>query len=297
MIGFFCHDGEARVSHYPAKATMRTRSWNRCLLLVLMMASVAVVVQPLLAEPFVHDPNFGIELYATAPSGLDGLAFTSGGRFSRGLYATIASEHSIYHISDSGSASLFATDLPFHNYEPAFDPSGAFGGDLYVAAIHSYYGPGDKIMRVTPDGTVTTFYSSGYNQLDHLGRGLAFSPAGSAFGTYLYIPDSEHGSVSFIDPGGVRDGMGSIPMASLDRKDIEFSRGGSWGTHAFINDSDSREIFRLAPDGTCTVFFTQPSDAPKLRSIAFGDGGLFGNDLFAGGDDGLLYRIDESGGV
>lgn len=262
----------------------------------LTMAAFFVCPWPdALGDPVVNDPDFGIELYATVPAGVDGIAYSSGGRFGRGLYATTTTDHSIHYISGPGTSSVFATGLPLDRYEPAFDPTGAFGGDLYVAATEDNTGPGDYVVRVGPSGAVTTFFTSGFNEVDFLGPGLAFGPSGSAFGNYFFVPDMEHQNLNRFDPAANRTSIGPVIMSYHDAKDIEFSRGGAWGTYAFVLDAAARRILRVGPSGATDYFFEWPTDVSNMRSIAFGDGGLFGNDLFSGDNSNQLVRIDSAG--
>ncbi|MBN2445581.1 MAG: hypothetical protein JXO22_02575 [Phycisphaerae bacterium] len=243
-------------------------------------------------EPVLHDARFGIQLYATLPGPVDGIAYSAGGDFPGGIYAAVSGGlNTIYFISAANTVSSFATGLPYDHFEPAFDPTGAFGGDLYVAAIEDGYGPGDEILRINSVGEVSVFFTSGLYQLDRYGHTLAFPPSGSAFDGYVYVSDSEHGNLNRFDPSGARSGLGSV--SSTDDADLEFSHGGAWPDNVYL--SDNRRIKRITPGGAGSTLFSWGTEWSAVRSLAFGIGDAFGFDLYAGGETGEILKITSGG--
>jgi hypothetical protein len=250
------------------------------------------------AAPVVYDAQFQIELYATLPAGVTGLAFNAGGRFNRGVYAT-CDGGSVVAVQAKNTFSVLATGLPFDDFEPAFDPSGEFGNDLYIMASERSSGPPDRILRVNPAGNVNLFYAGQQSDgLDGLAPGMAFGPAGSGFGTALYTVDYEHNTLARFDPSATRSSLGDFPLSNHNSKDLEFSRGGSWGVHGFVLDAADHEVIRVDAGGAATTFWSF-EDTDYTHSIAFGDGGAFGEDLYAGAfwpdSLGHVLRVNSAG--
>ncbi len=223
------------------------------------------------------------------------MAYSDGTMFPAGLYAT-AIDGVVYRITAPNTFSAFATGLPFERWEPALDPTGSFGGDLFVAAVKRGSGAGDSLMRIDSLGNVTVFFDGGAEQLDTYASAAAFGPGNSEFGDDLYALDYARGCLDRFDPAASRTSMGDVSLSSTaDFIDFEFSRE-AWGSYAFISDAPAHQILRMAPDGTSDVFFTwDPPEHANIRTIAFGDGGVFGDDLYAGDNGGMLTRIGFDG--
>jgi hypothetical protein len=123
------------------------------------------------------------------PSGLE---VSSGGAFGNFLYVGTTDwkwtpYSSTVHRMDTttGTMSLFAT-IPANQRavsDMAFDRSGDFGGDLFIADL-VHLAPTATIWRVDPTGAVTVFLQ---DQNLTGGVSIAFGPGGNAFGTDMYV--------------------------------------------------------------------------------------------------------------
>jgi hypothetical protein len=226
----------------------------------------AVSSQLAQADPIVLDPNFKVELYATVPGGAEGLAYNSGGYFEKGLYAT-AGDGNIYHITDSKTSSVFYSGLPKvtdnYRYEPAFDPSGAFGSKLYVSLVandpYVQNIPGDTIIAFNPLGEKSIFFSAGSHNLGSYASTIAFGPSGSSFAPGLYLTDYLDDKLHCFDSSANLSTLGNIPLTDYydDFIDMEFSKGGNFGTYAFVADAAARKIFRVDSTGASTKIAVQ----------------------------------------
>ncbi len=134
-----------------------------------------------------------LETFATGINGGNGLAFGPGGAWGADLYVSDADLSSlgtsadgpgrIARVTAGGAVSALATDPGLLGGAAglAFDPYGAFEGNLYVADIL-----GDRVIQVTPAGEVSLF-ASGFKNLSgpHC---LAFGADGA-----LYVADPGSG--------------------------------------------------------------------------------------------------------
>ena len=193
----------------------------------------------------------------------------------------------------------------------AFSTGGSFGNSMYVAD----YGLGDVFKL--PGCAAGTMFA------DMLGPGaLAFPPAGSAYGDYLFACEAFDGPIYRISPTGVLSEWLALPTVYL-----RFGPGGAWGTglyatdmtdfengrivrisaakaitpladgflvpegfdwgfggDMFATDPSLGEVYRIKVDGTKTVFATLPGAA----DVAYRPGERA---LYAVSNQGGLYRV------
>ncbi len=142
-----------------------------------------------------------LETFASGVSGPEGLAFGPGGAWGSDLYVADANLTSaggiadgasrICRVTSAGAISTFVqnTTLLRGACGLAFDPTGDFGGHLYVADVL-----GERILQVTSAGAVSVF-ASGFKNLAG-SHALAFGPDGA-----LYVADPGSGT-SFTNSAG-----------------------------------------------------------------------------------------------
>jgi hypothetical protein len=151
------------------------------------------------------DGSGTVSAFATGLDGVTGLAFSAGGLFGRGLYASDGAGE-VVRIDSTGAPEAFAAHgfLLQDAASLAFDPPapgggpGSFGGDLFVGnpALQ-------QIVRVSPAGDVSAF-ASGLAGLSG-GDALAFGPDGDL---YAVEPDAPGGArVSKIVPRAAETGL------------------------------------------------------------------------------------------
>ena len=135
-------------------------------------------------------PPNTLQQFATGIFGAAGLAFGPGGAWGSDLYVADANLTSIGGVPDGagricrvttgGVVSTFVLNTSFLNgaNSLAFDPTGAFGGNLFVADVLN-----KRVLQVTPAGAISVF-ATGFGGL----RGphcITFGPDGA-----LYVADA-----------------------------------------------------------------------------------------------------------
>lgn len=199
----------------------------------------------------------------------------------------------------------------------AFSTGGSFGNAMYIAD----FGLGD-VFKSAGCATATMFadmYAPG---------ALAFPPAGSAYGDFLFACEAFDGPIYRISSTGVKTQWLDIPTVYL-----RFGPGGTWGTglyatdmtdpidckivkissagaitpvagdfilaegfdwgfdgDMFATDPSYGEIYRIKPNGTKTVF----ADLPGAADVAYRPGEKA---LYAVSNQGGVYRIVKGGGA
>lgn len=180
------------------------------------------------------------------------------------------------------------------------DPAGlalAPDGTLYVAD-----GGGNRIRRVAPDGTTSTFAGSGVRgrddgpateaRFDRPG-GLAFGPNGT-----LYVADSGNDLIRAIAPdGSVTTVAGSGEEGRVDGRAVDAAFNSPRGIAVdaagviYIADRGNHTIRRLSADGAVTTLAGtgEPgfADGPGATAQFYYPGGV------ALGADGTIYVADE----
>jgi glycosidase len=145
-------------------------------------------------------PISTLQTFASGILGGEGLAFGPGGAWGTDLYVADANLTSIGSPADgdgrivrlnpnAGASNLVVNTLLDGASGMAFDTTGRFGGDLFVADIL-----GERILRVTPGGQVSVF-ASGFNNLSG-SHCLTFGGDGA-----LYVADPG-GGVGFSNSNG-----------------------------------------------------------------------------------------------
>ncbi len=158
----------------------------------------------------------------------------------------------------------------------AFSTGGLFGNALYVAD----YGLGD-IFRSTGCAAATMW-------ADLLGPGsIAFPPAGSPYGDYLYACEAFDGPIYRVSPTGVPASW--LELATLY---LRFGPGGVWGTGLYATDGtdpNNGRIVRISSAGAIT-----PLASGFITAEGFD--WAFGGDLFVTDvSTGQIWRVKSNG--
>ena len=134
-------------------------------------------------------------------------------------------------------------------------PASAIPGDIYVSRCCEV----DEIDRVSPDGSVTTFATSGLNTA----LGLAFDATGS-----LFVANSGNSTIEKF----ARNGVGTV-FASTGLNGpvgLAFDASGN----LFVANNRDNTIEKFAPNGVGTVFASTGLNGPL--GLAFdASGNLF----------------------
>ncbi len=190
----------------------------------------------------------------------------------------------LYYGSDEGLRRRCAPNGPDTICDPtlyfpvgiAFSTSGSFGNAMYVAD----YAVGD-IHRAAGCVASTLFAT-----LAAPGA-IAFPPAASAYGNYLYACTAFSGPISRISPTGV-----VTPWLSLETLYLRFGPGGVWGTGLYVTDYSgllSAGLARVSASAVATRFVTGLTN-PEGFDWGF-DGDMFATDVGTG----EILRVKSNG--
>jgi uncharacterized protein (TIGR03437 family) len=217
------------------------------------------------------------------------ITYSSGGSFGNYLYfgdaLTTGGAGKILRLNNAGVVTAFTNNMT-GPISMAIDPSGAFGGDLYVVNDLIYGsdlpGPGnqtigdDSIKRVKADGTLSSFGVSGVSLA---GESTIVFGRGGAFGTDLYLNNIAPTEVSRIQTNGTGTRLSAITNGSVSGpRGMAFGPGGAFGTNLYVGNAAANQILRIDSSGNVTTFAT---GIPGIIRLAFDPTGSFGGDLYA----------------
>lgn len=173
-----------------------------------------------------------------------------------------------------GSFTDFATGFGFP-VGIEFGWGGAWGSLVYVGD-----NGGAGVYRVGLGGTPALFAT-----ITGVGA-LAFPPAGSPYGDYLYVPTAFSGPLYRVNSAGSVTSW--IPLATCY---LKFGPGGAWGTGMYATRYGFGEgdLVTVASDGTVTPF-TGGMSIPEGFDWGF-DGDMFACDLSTGD----IWRVHSNG--
>jgi hypothetical protein len=159
----------------------------------------------------------------------------------------------------------------------AFSTGGSFGNFMYV----SDFGIGG--IRRSSGCVPTSLFAN------ILGPGsIAFPPAGSAYGDYLYACVAYEGPISRISSTGIVTSW--LPLETLY---LRFGPGGTWGSELFAIDlaagPPNNKIVKISSAGAITTT-AQGFINPEGFDWGF-DGDLFATDV----TEGTIYRVKPNG--
>lgn len=204
---------------------------------------------------------------------ISGCEWTGGTAYGDFVYVTVM--HEVLRIGPDGAASIFARGLPAAS-EIAVDPSGAYGGYLYVTT-----GGQDHIYSVDPNGRVSKF-------TDWPGRTNGGGPVGIEFdrhGNYGFLMFV---ATSFGKKAPTKSGIFSVGPDGTAKRfaqgidvayEIAMDPCGRFNKQMFAIASDNFEqpmgIWQIDTKGNA-VEFAVPEESRRFGSLAFGpDGGLY----------------------
>ena len=222
----------------------------------------------------VTDPAYQVETYATYPTGAWnthwGMTFDSSGN----LYIAHKDDGCIYKIDSNKSVSQFVTGL--NTPEKIVWGGGTLYGDnLYATEVY-----GDKVTKITPDGTKLFFCSPNSQVL-----GIGIDKVGR-YGGYMYTGTAVNDHIDQVTSAGVVQKFSDFPYGmSGNVQDFEFDPGLDYGglmysaTYSGANGTWSG-VFSLDTSGNPIRF---APDIINGRGLEFDTIGLFDHDLLING--------------
>jgi len=238
----------------------------------------------------VNVPDIQIESYYPSSSLLRGVAVGQGGAFGDLVYVTNDTDGTVLRITGPGEAEVFAQGLIPGNYsDVAFDPSGDFGGDLFVCDPYNGFGAGDPIFRITSTGQTTLFYQSRSGWRDLLSSGIAFGK-GTGFGNNMYVQDLEHDFLLRLYPDGTVVETGAGIGGFQIREDLVIFDDPLFGNYVYFTDQRHNWIGRMSPSGATNVFVSGYSG----QALTIGNE-PFGALLYLGTNAGAIYAFKPTG--
>jgi uncharacterized repeat protein (TIGR03803 family) len=220
----------------------------------------------------------------------------------------VAGVGTIFRIQPLGS---FSTLYSFSGGADSGSPGGALldltGGDLFGLTPAGGAFDQGRIFRLTPDGSLSTFYSftggtDGYNPVGALVQG----DDGSLFGVTRFATFrgfTFYGSVFKINTNGALNTLytlnfsdGSFPAAGL----VLGSDGNFYGTTEQGGANDNGTVFQITPGGvfsTLVEFDGFNDGSAPLTALTEGpDGSLYGSTSKGGvGGFGTIFRLTFNG--
>ncbi len=205
--------------------------------------------------------------------------------------------------SVAGTGAAGSTDGPSDSatFRNPIDVVVSKAGDVYVADQLS-----QKIRKISPDGTVSTFAGSSQGYLDGVGTGARLNyPTGLAIDRngVLYVADAFNSRIRKITPdgtvttlagggsgSGIVNGVGSA--ARFNRPaGLTVDNSGT----VYVGDSENHAIRKITPDGTVTTL--AGSGSPGFVD-GVGSAARFTNPRgIAVGKSGELYVVDKGNNV
>ena len=257
------------------------------------IGAVAIVLTILLSSnvigAIIVDDGYDVDLwFSDADLGrFYGVKVGLGGAFGNDPYVAAGGTDSIIRVTGQGVGETFASGLnPIGRHNMAFDPSGLFGGDMFVSSPgDGGGGVADPVYRINSSGEVSIFYSSVTRDL--LTNGIAFGH-GNGFGNDLYVPDVGHGRLVRFKPSGYATALGAEYSGQIPNDveaDLLISPGGAFGNYAYYGNK------RMSPDG---IVETLDPIHNGSNVMAFGKG-VFGENLYYGTSEGNIYYYTPSG--
>jgi sugar lactone lactonase YvrE len=151
----------------------------------------------------------------------------------------------IYKYAPNGAQSIFAAGLS-RPRGVAFDRF----GNLFVATTTSVSGNlAGAILKITPDGTQTTFVNVMGPSISFFLEDLAFDRAGNLFVMAQDETDPDVASTIYkFAPNGVQSTFGSVPSEGFG---LAFDSAGNLFA---ASDATDRTIYKFTPNGTRSVF-------------------------------------------
>ncbi len=209
------------------------------------------------------DPNDQVSTFTSSLDFPTGMTFGPGpgANFGNFLYVAQFDLNVITRVDTLGVPSAFATVTDASDAK--FDPSGAYGTDLFTTTAFS--GP---ILTVDPMGASTSFATSESTY-------LRFGPGG-AFGSGLYA--SSHGmapGIVTVDSGGT---VSLFATGFSEPQGFDWAFGKGFGGDLFATDIIDGAIYRVASDGSKSLFATLDS----ATDVAFCNDALYAVDFNGG---------------
>lgn len=271
-----------------------------------------------LGPPTVVDPkNFKIELFADLKefprNWTFDLTLTKGeNSFPPGLYipggpsfAPDQEKKRLLRVDKTGKVSTVSDRLE-KGIEIMVFARGKYGDGILVSELQSL-----RIVRVLPDGTISTFAQVGTAPL---------GPTQMNYGSdgLLYVPDYTSGNLMRVYPDGKSEVYATVPVVARGRADVAgrkgnaeaqpmYQAGGGFITSTFSTRSRNAEPHKLDTIHIVSI------DGRSVKELAagfsgieflnFGPGGIWGSELYVSAQgtdlngDGGVYIVKPDGKV
>jgi uncharacterized repeat protein (TIGR03803 family) len=213
-------------------------------------------------------------------------------------------------------AQIFTTFVAFDGpdgAEPYFAPLvQGLDGNLYgTTSVGGATGYG-TVVRITPNGTLTTLYDfcRQANCVDgwYPVAGLALATGGDLYGTTLRGGSHGNGTIFKITPGGTfttlysfcaQSACGANPVGVL----VQAENGNFYGTAESGGANNKGTVFKMTPSGTVTTVhsFAGADGAYPIAGLIQATAGEFYGTTYAGGSSycksgcGMVFKISASG--
>lgn len=182
-----------------------------------------------------------VSFFASIPTFVEGMAFSSGGPFGTNLYVSEFGPGTIKAVDSSGSTTILTGPGTIGTTPTGleFGPGGAFGTDLYVI---DRYG---TIYTVTSTGVSSLFAGIDFGPLIYRAETLAFGRPTTLFGENLFVAEEgTPGKILKISPTGVLTTFASgFPGFSTGGvTGLEFSKDGNT---LFVTDDQTATVYAI----------------------------------------------------
>jgi len=256
---------------------------------MMLFVCFAIAVPTVAAGQGMVRQGFVIEPWLSSAGDIRGVTIGPGGAFGNDPYVYSRTQQAVLRATGEETTQVFAAGFGTGTGRLVFDPTGDFGGDMFVAGVIDMAGPDDPIYRVSSNGDWSVFYQSTNSDLDLLTKGISFGK-GAGFGNDLYIMDAEHQCLQRLTSNAEPTPFGSGMTSGSWEDDMVITTEGDFGNYAYVADGIQHQLLRMSASGVTTVF----ASITGAKSLAIGQGS-FGEYLYVGSRYGDVYQVDAQG--
>ncbi|MCK5015364.1 MAG: hypothetical protein KAS66_16275 [Candidatus Omnitrophica bacterium] len=217
--------------------------------------------------------------FASIPTFVEGIAFSSGGPFGTNLYVSEFGPDTIKAVDAFGATTILTGPGTIGTTPTGleFGPGGAFGSDLYVIDRSG------TIYTVTPAGVSSLFAGIDFGPLINRAETLAFGRSTTLFGENLFVAEEgTPGRILKISPDGVLTTFASgFPGFNTSGvTGLEFSKDGNT---LFVTDDQTATLYAITGGPIEVDIDIKPGSAPNSINLCSGGAvpvAILGSDTF-----------------